>query len=78
MLSNLDNSYQYPNDIIEEINKYINEIMYLKENGLFTSEEDINNAHDSFNKRIIEAEKVAKVLDNVDIIDKVFDEIMIN
>ena len=77
MLSNLDNSYQYPNDIIEEINKYINEIMYLKENGLFTSEEDINNAHDSFNKRIIEAEKVAKVLDNVDIIDKVFDEIMI-
>ena len=77
VFSNLDNSYQYPNDIIEEINKYINEIMYLKENGLFTSEEDINNAHDSFNKRIIEAEKVAKVLDNVDIIDKVFDEIMI-
>ena len=37
---------------------------------IFTSEEDINNAHDSFNKRIIEAEKVSKVLDNVDIMSK--------
>ena len=77
VLSNLDNSYHYPIDIIKKLGNYINEVMYLKENGYFTSNGEINNLNNSFNKIKIEAEKVAKILDNVNIIDKVFDDIMI-
>ena len=77
VLSNLDNSYKYPPYIIKGIKDYINEIMNLKENGYFISNEEINNINNSFINIIEEAKQVAKKLDNVQIIDKVFDSIMI-
>ena len=77
LLSNLENSLQYPTDIIEGIKNYINEILNLKENGYFISNEEINNFNNSFNNIITEAKKVAKIMDDVQIIDKVVDKIMI-
>ena len=49
----------------------------MKENGYFISNEEINNFNNSFNNIITEAKKVAKIMDDVQIIDKVFDKIMI-
>ena len=77
VLSNLESSLQYPTNIIEGIKNYINEILNLKENGYFISNEEINNFNNSFNNIITEAKKVAKIMDDVQIIDKVFDKIMI-
>ena len=77
VLSNLDKSYIYPTDIIQEIEKYIMEIINIKDNGYFTSEEEKNNFVNSFTIILQEANEVAKQLENVDMIDKVFDNIMI-
>ncbi len=77
VLSNLQNSLEYPSGIVEEIIKYIRESMNIKTNGYFITDEEINNFNNSLNSIIIEAEKVAKKLDDVSLIDKVFDEIMI-
>ena len=77
VLSNLENSLQYPFDIIKRIKEYIKELMNIKSNGYFISAEDINSFNNSFTSLILEAEEVAKKLDNIDIIDKVFDRIMI-
>ena len=57
--------------------EYITEIMNIKSNGYFISSEDISNFNNSFTSIILEAEEVAKKLDNVNIIDKIFDQIMI-
>ena len=77
VLSNLDNSLKYPFDIISNIKEYLKEIMKIKDSGYFISNANIKLFNDSFANIIAEAEKVAKILDNVDIIDLVFDEIMI-
>ena len=77
VISNLENSYQYPNRIIQEIKRYITEIMNIKENGYFISDEDIKNFNNSFIDIISEAKNISKKLDDITIIDKVFDEIMI-
>ena len=77
VLSNLDNSLKYPFDIISNIKEYLKEIMKIKDSGYFISNANIKLFNDSFANIISEAEKVAKILDNVDIIDLVFDEIMI-
>ena len=77
VLSNLENSYQYPSDIIRGIKDYIIETMDIKENGYFISNENIKNINNSFFNIFSEAKEVAKKLDNVQIIDKIFDNIMI-
>ena len=76
VLSNLDNSYKYPKDIIIKINNYIIEMSQIKENGYFISDEDIDNFNKTFISLFEKADEVAKKLDNVELIDKVFDEIM--
>ena len=76
VLYNLENSYKYPNDIIDKINNYIFEMIELKENGFFISDEDINNFNNTFLSIFLNADEVAKKLDDVPLIDKVFDEIM--
>ena len=77
VLQNLENTLRYPADIIKRIKDYVIESMNLKENGYLTSSEDMNNFNNSFENIIEEAKKVAKILDNVQIIDKAFDKIMI-
>ena len=74
---NFQNFNKYTNDIINYIKNYIIEIINIKENGYFTSGRDINIFNHSFISIISEADEIAKKLDNVNIIDKTFDEIMI-
>ena len=76
VLYNLENSYKYPNDIIDKISNYIFEMIELKENGFFISDEDIDNFNNTFLSIFLNADEVAKKLDDVPLIDKVFDEIM--
>ena len=77
LLSNLDKSFQYPSDIINGIKNYIEANMNIKENGHFLSNEEISNFNDSVFNIIIESEKIVKILDDIEIIDKYFDKIMI-
>jgi hypothetical protein len=77
VLSNLENSKKYPNDIIIKIKNYIDEIINLKENGFFISNQDIINFNEAFYSILTDADEVAKRLYDINLIDKVFDEIMI-
>ena len=77
VLSNLDNSIQYYYSTVEGIKNYLVEIMNIKPNGFFISDEDIAAFDNSFTHILSEADEVAKKLNNVKIIDQVFDEIMI-
>ena len=77
VLSNLNKSYIYPGNIIDGIKKYINEMMNIKENNYFTSDEEIKNFTDSFDKILDDAKEVAKKLEDIDEIDFIFDKIMI-
>ena len=77
VLNNLKNSLEYPFDIISKIKEYLREIMNIKSNGYFISDGDIRAFNESLNSIILEAERVLKLLDDVSIIDFVFDEIMI-
>ena len=77
VLSNLDKSFLYPSDIIQGIKNYIEESMKIKENGYFLSNEEISNFNSSVFNIIIESEKIVKILDDIKIIDKTFDRIMI-
>ena len=77
VLSNLENSIQYYYSIVQDIKDYLIEIMNIKPNGYFISDEDITAFRNTFTNILSEADEVAKKLNNVNIIDKVFDEIMI-
>ena len=77
VLSNLENSYKYPSDIINKINNYIFEVINIKSNGYFNFQEDIDNLNKTFLSIFLKADEVAKKLDNSQLIDNVFDEIMI-
>ena len=77
VLSNLDKSFKYPSDIINEIKNYIEENIKIEQNGYFLSNEDISNFNNSVFNIIIESEKIVKILDDIEIIDKSFDNIMI-
>ena len=77
VLSNLDKSFQYPSDIINDIKNYIEENMNIKQNGYFLSTEEISKFNNSVFDIIIESEKIVKILDDIEIIDKSFDKIMI-
>ena len=77
VLSNLEKSLQHPFDIISLIKEYLTEIMHIQSNGYLISDADIKAFNQSFASIIADAEKVVKILDNANIIDKVFDEIMI-
>ena len=77
VLNNLKNSLEYPFDIISLIKEYLREIMNIKSNGYFISDDDIRAFNQSFTSIILEAERVLRILDDVSIIDFVFDEIMI-
>ena len=77
VVSNLENSDQYYLSIIQGIKDYLTEIMNIKPNGYFISDEDIKSFGELFTNILNEADEVARKLNNVDIIDKVFDDIMI-
>ena len=51
--------------------------MKINQNGYFLSPEEISNFNNSVFNIIIDAEKIVKILDDIEIIDKSFDSIMI-
>ena len=77
IMSNLENSLQYPFDIINKIKNYILEIININNNEKLITNEDVNNLNKSFSSIDLEVEKAYKKLNDIDIIDTVFDEIMI-
>ena len=77
VLSNLENSIQYYYSIVQDIKDYLIEIMNIKSNGYFIPDEDIAAFRNSFTNILSEADEISKKLNNVNIIDKVFDDIMI-
>ncbi len=78
IMKNLNDSKTYISNIINRVRKFINDSMGLKENGFFTSEREIKSNNDSFNYIISDADDISRKLDNDELIDKVFDKIMIN
>ena len=77
IMSNLENSLQYPFDIINKIKNYILEIININNNEKLITNEDVNNLNKSFSSIDLEVEKAYKKLNDIDIIDTDFDEIMI-
>ena len=77
VLSNLNNSVYYPNNIVNKINEFILEKLNIKQNGYFMSKEDINKLNNTYNSIFLKAEEVAEKFGDFQLIDKVFDEIMI-
>jgi len=74
-ITNLFNSEKYITEIINLVKNKVNKEM---EDGFFTSSYDIESKNETFNTFIEEALEIARKLDNDELIDKTFDEIMIH
>lgn len=75
VITNLYNSKNYINQIIELFKKKVEKEMDLKEE-YFISKYDIESNNDTFSKIINEALNISQNLDDNEYIDKTFDEIM--
>ena len=76
-----DNINEINNKISDLTSKIKNEIENKKnilDNGYFISDNEINNNNDTYNKVIKEFLSVTSKLDNLEVIDKLYDELMIN
>ena len=78
VLSNLENSLQYSFDIINKIKDYLLEIINTNNKEKFISNKEAINLNKSLNSIDLEVEKVNNKLNDIDIIDTVFDGIMTN
>ena len=75
IITNLDNSNKYINNIIVLFKNKVEKEIDLK-NGYFISKYDIEQNSEIFNRTIEESLKIANNLDNNEYIDKTFDKIM--
>ena len=78
VLSNFLNTYNYTYDVIEKIKKFIMKEINIKDSGYYLSYNDINTRNKTYATLYEDAKEVIKVLNRSDLIDKTFDEIMIN
>ena len=78
VLTNLLNSYNYPYEIIEKIKEFILKEINIKDSGYYISNADIDAKNKTYASIYSEVDNVLEVLNNSDLIDKKFDEIMIN
>ena len=78
LIINLENSKKYISNINNRIKTLIYGELGLKENGYFISDRDLQSNNNSFTSIIKESKEISKILDNDEIIDKTFDEIMSN
>jgi len=78
VLSNFLNTYNYTYDVIEKIKKFIMKEINIKDSGYYLSYDDINTRNKTYSTLYEDAKEVIKVLNRSDLIDKTFDEIMIN
>ena len=76
ILSNLYNSNYYINNILSAVNNSLKNEMNLKNNGYFTSNNDIKSFNESYFEITKNSMIVCYTLDEVDYIDKTFDKIM--
>ena len=75
--TNLINSKKYIYNIIQKVKDFIMEEIGLKDNGYFISDTDLRANNNSYSAAIVESKDISKKLDNDELIDKKFDEIMI-
>ena len=78
VLSNFLNTYNYTYDIIEKIKKFIMKEINIKDCSYYLSCDDINTRNKTYATLYEDAKQVIEVLNRSDLIDKTFDEIMIN
>lgn len=78
LLLNLENSKSYISNIINKVKQFIKGELGLKDNDYFISNKDLQNNNNSFTGIILKSKEVSKKLDNDEMIDKIFDEIMSN
>ena len=77
-LSNLLSSYNYTFNIIAKIKEYINEKIDIKDSGYYISNHDIKEKNKTYSSILDLIESVKEIISKDDLIDKTFDEIMIN
>ena len=77
LISNLHNSNDYINNIIDLFKQKVENEMDLK-NGYFISQYDIDSNNEEFTRIINESLEIAQKLDDNEYVDKLFDEIMTN
>ena len=75
---NLNDSKRYIYDIIKKVKDFVTEEIGLKNNGYFINDNDLNANNKSFSYVIADSKDISRKLDNDELIDKKFDEIMIN
>ena len=77
VLSNLFNTYNYTSDIIEKIKNFIIRKIDIKDSGYYISKDNIHGRNQTYASIYSEIEKVLEQLNKDDLIDKMFDNIMI-
>ena len=77
-LSNLLNTYNYTFEIIKKIKEYIIERIDIKDSGYYISNNDIDKKNKTYSSILPLIDSVREILEKDDLIDKTFDEIMIN
>ena len=77
VLSNLLNTYNFTYDIISKITEYIYKRLDIKDSGFYISNPEIEEKNKTYAKIYPESKKVEEILNDDELIDKVFDEIMI-
>ena len=78
IIKNLNDSKICVSDIINKVKEFINDEIGLKDNGFFISDGEIKNNNDTFSPVILETDEISRKLDNDELIDALFDKIMIN
>ena len=77
VLSNLNNTYVFSYDIIQKIKEYIIKKIDIKDSGYYLTKYEIEERNKTYMTILKEIDEVLKVLFNDTLIDKAFDEIMI-
>ena len=78
IIQNLNDSKICVANIINKVKEFIYNEIGLKENGFFSSNGEINSNNNTFSPIISETYDISKKLDNDELIDPLFDKIMIN
>lgn len=76
IISNISNIINNRNTILTRVKNYVRQEMGLKSNNYFITSNDINSNNNSFFQYITEGKKISTKLDNDELIDLTFDEVM--
>ena len=76
IISNISNILNNLDTILTRVKSYVRQEMGLKSNNYFITSNDINSNNNSFFQYITEGKKISTKLDNDELIDLTFDEVM--